>query len=484
MEQKTPLSLIKTRFGSLSSLFRWHLLGYGLCRAWIVENMSFARSSAIPGNGDSAVLSLVFALAISALLCMLFLNRTSSQVSQTSRGYPLFLIASFSGLIGTGLVFTGCFEQSLFYCIVGEILIGLCGGFFEICWCLHFIGIGKDTSYCNLLFAVMASAICGFTCNALFSGALFCVASLVLLGGTITLFPLDPWMSISFKTDQHIQLSSAVPPNHKPREILRAAVTCFVFCLVHMSAITLGYNDFDNAIVYGSRRLANFLTVITLLVLFAAKGPINPISLLKTIIPLTALGLFMQLSDVESVRTAALVVLCISNKLFDIFILAFVIDQVEKSKLQPYIGFGVVVLTKNLACGSGILVCTAVIHLVNQGTLDLTLFVFALTLLIIVTLLWMFPEKTLLTTTAGDPYKTQGSKPEGNLESRITFIATSHELTARETEVFALLCRGKNRSSIADELSISRSTAHAHITRIYQKLGVHDQQELIYMLDE
>ena len=96
----------------------------------------------------------------------------------------------------------------------------------------------------------------------------------------------------------------------------------------------------------------------------------------------------------------------------------------------------------------------------------------------------MFPEKTLLTTTASDPYKTQGSKPEGNLESRITFIATSHELTAREAEVFALLCRGKNRSSIADELSISRSTAHAHITRIYQKLGVHDQQELIYMLDE
>ena len=52
-------------------------------------------------------------------------------------------------------------------------------------------------------------------------------------------------------------------------------------------------------------------------------------------------------------------------------------------------------------------------------------------------------------------------------------------LTARETEVLALLVRGRNARFIMDELHVTRNTAKAHIAHIYVKLGVHSHQELL-----
>lgn len=52
-------------------------------------------------------------------------------------------------------------------------------------------------------------------------------------------------------------------------------------------------------------------------------------------------------------------------------------------------------------------------------------------------------------------------------------------LSARETEVLALLAKGRSAPFIRDELGISLNTVNSHVKHIYTKLGVHTRQELI-----
>lgn len=52
-------------------------------------------------------------------------------------------------------------------------------------------------------------------------------------------------------------------------------------------------------------------------------------------------------------------------------------------------------------------------------------------------------------------------------------------LTEREREVFRVAASGASRDDIADRLFISPETVRTHLQRVYRKLGVHSQVELI-----
>lgn len=56
------------------------------------------------------------------------------------------------------------------------------------------------------------------------------------------------------------------------------------------------------------------------------------------------------------------------------------------------------------------------------------------------------------------------------------------ELTRREQEVVDLLAQGSRVPTIARKLYISPNTVRNHLKRVYQKLGVHSQEELIELL--
>jgi DNA-binding NarL/FixJ family response regulator len=52
-------------------------------------------------------------------------------------------------------------------------------------------------------------------------------------------------------------------------------------------------------------------------------------------------------------------------------------------------------------------------------------------------------------------------------------------LTDRELDVLALLCKGCNNRAVADALAISENTARIHVSRILQKLGVEDRTQAV-----
>jgi NarL family two-component system response regulator LiaR len=54
-----------------------------------------------------------------------------------------------------------------------------------------------------------------------------------------------------------------------------------------------------------------------------------------------------------------------------------------------------------------------------------------------------------------------------------------HDLTSREHEVLALMVEGLSNPEIARRLSVSRSTARAHVSNILSKLGVSNRAEAV-----
>lgn len=69
--------------------------------------------------------------------------------------------------------------------------------------------------------------------------------------------------------------------------------------------------------------------------------------------------------------------------------------------------------------------------------------------------------------------------PAGGLDASCAAIIRDFKLSKREGEVLALLAHGRSRKRIADELLIEPSTVSTHVARLYRRLNVHSNQELI-----
>ena len=78
-----------------------------------------------------------------------------------------------------------------------------------------------------------------------------------------------------------------------------------------------------------------------------------------------------------------------------------------------------------------------------------------------------------------------GERPQaGLIDEAVDSVAVDALFTAREAEVFALLVQGKTKRSISRELVLSENTVKTHIGKIYRKLGIHSQQELIDFVEQ
>lgn len=70
------------------------------------------------------------------------------------------------------------------------------------------------------------------------------------------------------------------------------------------------------------------------------------------------------------------------------------------------------------------------------------------------------------------------------IAARRIAVARRHGLSNRETEIFLMLAQGRSRPYIRDTLILSKNTVATHIRHIYEKMGIHSQQELIDLAQE
>ena len=74
--------------------------------------------------------------------------------------------------------------------------------------------------------------------------------------------------------------------------------------------------------------------------------------------------------------------------------------------------------------------------------------------------------------------------PAGFDDQHCHDVGRAQGLSARELEVLVLVCRGRSAPYIAETLYLSENTVKTYRKRIYQKLGVHDKQELIDLMEQ
>ena len=82
---------------------------------------------------------------------------------------------------------------------------------------------------------------------------------------------------------------------------------------------------------------------------------------------------------------------------------------------------------------------------------------------------------------ASDEAAQAPSKP--SLEEACGLLAVEMGLTPRESEVLVLLARGRTLPIVSRDLHITKNTARSHIERVYQKTGIHKQQDLIDLVE-
>lgn len=72
---------------------------------------------------------------------------------------------------------------------------------------------------------------------------------------------------------------------------------------------------------------------------------------------------------------------------------------------------------------------------------------------------------------------------KGRFRAKCEAVANTYLLSRREIEVMFYLAKGHNSTYIQEKLFISEGTAKTHIRHIYRKLDIHNQQELIRMVE-
>ncbi|MEE8716846.1 MAG: helix-turn-helix transcriptional regulator [Coriobacteriales bacterium] len=83
---------------------------------------------------------------------------------------------------------------------------------------------------------------------------------------------------------------------------------------------------------------------------------------------------------------------------------------------------------------------------------------------------------------SGDVAPAAPERP-GDIDGACALVGRQYGLTPRESDVLALLARGRNGAHIEEELVLSHNTVKSYIKHVYAKLGVHSQQELIDMVE-
>lgn len=68
--------------------------------------------------------------------------------------------------------------------------------------------------------------------------------------------------------------------------------------------------------------------------------------------------------------------------------------------------------------------------------------------------------------------------------SPLAVLAQKASLTPRESEILALLAEGRSVPVVCERLVISEGTARTHVKHIYQKLNVHNRQELLDLVKD
>ena len=234
--------------------------------------------------------------------------------------------------------------------------------------------------------------------------------------------------------------------------------------------------------------------ILFLVVSFLIKDRMNVTFLYRLSLPVMIAGLVAIALLFDQRTPASVIIIGIGYELFDI--LAWVLfSETARHRgwaWSPYVfGIGVASMYVGMAAGY---VLSAVLHpLIESGAVRISSVALMAVLCLVVIAFLVLPESTIQSMLTmkksgkkveAEARQEKADAPSLSLEEKCEGVAQLHGLTPRELEVLCFLARGRTLSIIARDLHIAKNTARTHIEKIYQKTDIHKQQDLIDYVED
>lgn len=151
-------------------------------------------------------------------------------------------------------------------------------------------------------------------------------------------------------------------------------------------------------------------------------------------------------------------------------------DFAHHSAISPYTVFGIGWISYTAPRYLGMVVAQRW----DSGGLSLQMAAVLLFALIVATVLVMNSRDSLLRRVFSefDDSRPTTVADYGAINDRCAACAETYGLSSREVEVLKMICKGRSKAYIAEELGITENTVRSHSKHIYAKLGVHKRSEI------
>lgn len=502
------------------------VLGFGLCRAWIV--FCLGAPLVFPAASPTHWIYLAsgaLCAAIVALICRAGGNAIALMRRLLFRITPFALLAS--GILIPLAIRTN--SELLMAC--GFVGGGIGAGPLQVLW-------GDRFSHHSVHFAAFASpaaAIVTASVAALSSSQTSFMGFIVvpLLSFGLLVFHADrtghPWRELIDKSDPDSSWDSAPqsavaepaeaaaqPTGFRAGSRVPLGVGKLMFSIMTFSLLcrmfdTMNSGEDPLAFLGGSPIFALVVVGAAFIAIVAKAGDrFNPTFIYRLSLPIMVAGYVAIALLFDSHAAISLLIINVGYEFFDILTWVLFVDASRRRNENAlYIfGLGVAFMFCGMALGN------AASHildtLVAGGNVQANVVAMAAILCLVIVAFLVLPEGTVAQLSRREGHAERGEEPtaENNdlaeseakdsaagdgqadgaatadrIERHCAAVARDFGLTPRESEVIVLLAYGRTLAIIARDLHIAQGTARTHIENIYRKLDVHKQQELIDLVE-
>ena len=501
------------------------VLGFGLCRAWIV--LCFSAPIISPSTTTSNWLYLVFG-ALSALAVSFVVSRLRTTVERLR--CALYRAALWTIVASGVLIPASYLLRADLLLVTGFIVGGVGAGILQVLWGDRFAQHRmRFTALASPAAAIVTGLVIALSTNGT-SVIGFAVIPLASLGLLIfeadrTGVPVKTLFGPSSLEDQPSEElansqeratvartsdeASKVTTDtnvEQPRRGMALDVGKLMFSIMTFSFLcrlfdAIPTSDELFAFLGGSAIFALVLVgTVFLLIGALLRDRFDATLTYRLSLPLMVAGFVAIALFFDSHAALSLMLINVGYELFDILAWVLFAEVSRRNGENPLrvFGLGVAFMFAGMALGN--LVGNVLDTLIASGAVQITVVAMLSTLSLVIVAFMVIPEGVVAQLAqavrpdkkddatenkvgANGSEEDEGILRSLSIEAHCSGVAEEYGLTPRESEVIVLLAYGRTLSIIARDLQIAKGTARTHIENIYRKLDVHKQQELIDLVE-
>ncbi len=450
-------------------------LGFGFIWAWAY--LMFFSPVICSSSGDATTISIIsMSATASAALCTLFLVRYFP--SLLSKHF--LIVAPLLAFIGTLLVavfFGGTSTASHVLVVIGSILAGIGSVWVQLLWAVPYkaLELREAATYTCLSFVV---AIILYFLIALGMQHILAIGLTALLPA-ISAFLSVPLYKETVSVDSDIGRPLSPIVRHTVVLIfigiaLYATAHTFVRYLIAPTD-SIAIASYEQIwLAFGG--LAAIL--LTIAIMAFPKIPFYALSYVFVLPMMVAGFLLLSFVGLQGGVNSPIFAAQVCFNVFLWILLSDISRKVHTSAITIF-GWGLAISSGVGALGGALGTLVAQ----NPNFFPNLLIISFITIMVLILAAPLLFSNKVLSDISPDEAMHDGDLPEDSGCQQLSAIVERFDLTARETEVLALLLKGRSVVFIQTELCIAPGTARAHVRNIYGKLGVHSHDELLDVIE-